>query len=226
MKQKILVVDDEEKIVELINEYLTKEGYEVITASNGLEGLNAFEKHQPQLIVLDVMMPELDGLSFCREIRSKNKIPIIMLTAKTEEIDKIIGLEMGADDYLTKPFSLRELAARIKAVMRRIVSNTIVEEALIRGDLRIDLSKREVYNKQELIDLTPSEYSLLITLAEKPGRPYTRLQLLNAAWGESYEGYERAIDTHISNLRKKIEEDVSKPRYILTVYGVGYKFGG
>lgn len=174
------------------------------------------------------MLPKVDGLEVCKHIRRNSDVPIIMVTARDEEIDKLLGLELGADDYITKPFSLRELKARIKAVLRRTKSGSVkgaADEVLSFGTLEVDLGRREVKQQGKIIDLTPSEYAILITLCQNIGRPYSRLQLLNATLGESYAGYERAIDTHVSNLRKKIEPNPQKPVYILTVYGLGYKFG-
>jgi len=186
-----------------------------------------FHESRPDLVILDLMLPKVDGLEVCKQIRRDSDVPIIMVTARDEEIDKLLGLELGADDYITKPFSLRELKARIKAVLRRTKSGGMKdeEEILTLGYLEINLDRREVKKDGAVIDLTPSEYAILTTLCQNIGRPYSRLQLLNATLGESYAGYERAIDTHVSNLRKKIEPNPQKPVYILTVYGLGYKFG-
>jgi len=223
----ILVVDDEEQIRETVAQFLEKEGYRIRKAANGQEALEKFNNKIPDLILLDLMLPRITGFDVCKEIRKTSQVPIIMLTAKGEEIDKLIGLELGADDYITKPFSLREVEARIKAVLRRTqgVSQEQKEEKLNFNGLEINTNKREVLVKGQLIELTPSEYAILITLAKSPGRPFSRLQLLNATLGESYAGYERAIDTHVSNLRKKIEDNPQEPVYIQTVYGIGYKFG-
>ena len=179
------------------------------------------------MVILDLMLPKVDGLEVCKSIRRKSTVPIIMATARDEEIDKLLGLELGADDYITKPFSLRELKARIKAVLRRTKANPVVmgEEKLVFGPLEINTDRREVRFEGKIIELTPSEYAILTTLSQNIGRPFSRLQLLNATLGESYAGYERAIDTHVSNLRKKIEPNPQKPIFILTVYGLGYKFG-
>jgi len=224
----ILVVDDESKIRETIAQFLKEQGYQVEIALNGKEALEMFRKKKPDLILLDLMLPQVSGIEVCKEIRKGSQVPIIMLTAKGDEIDKLIGLELGADDYITKPFSLREVEARMKAVLRRANSSPAElkkEEMLIFKYLEIHPEIREVLVKGKLIELTPSEYAILLTLARSPGRPFSRLQLLNSTWGESYAGYERAIDTHISNLRKKIEEDPHEPTFIQTVYGIGYKFG-
>ncbi|MDK2822232.1 MAG: hypothetical protein PWQ67_54 [Clostridia bacterium] len=224
----VLVVEDEVKIRETLAQFLEKQGYLVEKAANGKEAIEKNSTKKPDLILLDLMLPEINGLEVCKEIRKNSYVPIIMVTAKGEEIDKLIGLELGADDYITKPFSLREVEARIKAVLRRTKVNqgqNETEEVLRFKYLEIKTQTREVIVKGNLIDLTPSEYAILLTLARSPGRPFSRLQLLNATWGESYAGYERAIDTHISNLRKKIEEDPHEPVFIQTVYGIGYKFG-
>lgn len=209
-------------------EFLQAEDFETILAKDGEEAITLFEEKKPDLVILDLMLPQIDGLEVCKHIRRDSDVPIIMVTARDEEIDKLLGLELGADDYITKPFSLRELKARIKAVLRRTKSGSVKgndEEILTFGTLEVDLGRREVKQQGKIIDLTPSEYAILITLCQNIGRPYSRLQLLNATLGESYAGYERAIDTHVSNLRKKIEPNPQKPVYILTVYGLGYKFG-
>lgn len=227
MKDIILVIEDETNIRASIVEFLQAEGFEVMQAKDGEEGLQLFKEKRPDLVILDLMLPKVDGLEVCKNIRQNSDVPIIMATARDEEIDKLLGLELGADDYITKPYSLRELKARIKAVLRRTKSGQFKqeEEKLVFGPLEIDLDRRSVTVDGKLVDLTPSEYAILITLAQNVGRPYSRLQLLNATLGESYAGYERAIDTHVSNLRKKIEPNQQKPIFILTVYGLGYKFG-
>lgn len=229
MSKLIAIVDDEKKIRDMIKSYLHNEGYEIIEAKDGMEALQLIENYSIELMLLDVMMPQMDGLQVLRDIRmNRKKLPIIMLTAKSEEIDMLLGLEMGADDYMTKPFSMRELAARIKAVLRRSTSDEESEEqdkVLTRGDIEINVSTYEVRVNQELLSLTPTEYKILVTLAQKPGRVYSRLQLMNIAMGEAFVNYERSIDTHVSNLRKKLERDASNPKYIHTVYGIGYRFG-
>ncbi|MFZ5753161.1 MAG: response regulator [Bacillota bacterium] len=227
MEYHVLVVDDEPKILSMIENFLKNEGFTVTTAQEGNEALRLFGQAQPHAVILDLMLPGMNGLDVCKEIRKNSTVPIIMLTAKTEEIDKLLGLELGADDYITKPFSLKELSARLRAVLRRTTqySEKQEEQVMIRGDLQIDPVKREVKVKGELIPLTPTEYNILYILARHPGRPYSRLQLLNMALDESYLGYERVIDTHVSNLRKKIEPNPAEPYYIQTVYGIGYKFG-
>lgn len=228
MKDVILIVEDETNIRANIAEFLQAEDFETLMAKDGKEAIAIFDEQQPDLVILDLMLPKVDGLEVCKHIRRDSDVPIIMVTARDEEIDKLLGLELGADDYITKPFSLRELKARIKAVLRRTKSGSgrmFVEEILTFGTLEVDIGRREVKQHGEIIDLTPSEYAILVTLCQNVGRPYSRLQLLNATLGESYAGYERAIDTHVSNLRKKIEPNPQKPIYILTVYGLGYKFG-
>lgn len=228
MKDLILVVEDENNIRANIVAFLEAEGFDTLQAKDGEEALRVFAETKPDLLILDLMLPKVDGLEVCKQIRRDWNVPIIMVTARDEEIDKLLGLELGADDYITKPFSLRELRARIKAVLRRTKPVSVredLEEILAFGDLEINLDRREVKKTGEIVDLTPSEYMILTTLCQNVGRPYSRLQLLNVILGESYAGYERAIDTHVSNLRKKIEPNPQKPIYILTVYGLGYKFG-
>lgn len=228
MAKTILVVDDERNLREMIASYLKNEGYEIKEASNGKMALQCVKENQLDLVLLDIMMPEIDGYEVLREIRSiQKKLPVIMLTAKTDEIDKIVGLEMGADDYITKPFSMRELVARIKAVLRRTnTSDEDADEVLERGDVIINLSTYEVLVSGKKVNLTPTEFKILVTLAQKPGRVYSRLQLMNYAFGEAYANYERSIDTHVSNLRRKVEDDPHHPVYIHTLYGIGYRFGG
>lgn len=228
LAKTIAVVDDERKIRETIQSYLTNEGFETVAAEDGRGALKLVENHSVDLVLLDVMMPNMDGFQTLREIRALHrKMPVIMLTAKSEEIDKILGLEMGADDYITKPFSMRELAARIKTVLRRSEPEEQKEtdEVLVRGPIVINLNTYEVMVDNELLSLTPTEYKILVTLAQKPGRVYSRLQLMNNVMGEAFVNYERSIDTHVSNLRKKLEKDPANPEYIHTVYGIGYRFG-
>lgn len=227
MSDLILIVEDEANIRANIADYLEAEGYATAEAQDGEEAMAIFDEVNPDLVILDLMLPKADGLEVCKYIRRKSTVPIIMATARNEEIDKLLGLELGADDYITKPFSLRELKARIKAVLRRTKANPAAagEEKIAFGPLEINHDRREVRMNDKVMDLTPSEYAILTTLCQNVGRPYSRLQLLNATLGESYAGYERAIDTHVSNLRKKIEPNPQKPIFILTVYGLGYKFG-
>ncbi len=224
MGKKILVVDDEKKIVRLVRAYLEQAGYAVVTAAEGQEALTVFRHERPNLVVLDLGLPGLDGLDVCRTMRRESDVPIIMLTARVEETDKLIGLELGADDYVTKPFSPRELIARVRAVLRRTEGERGAKRTIAAGDVLIDVETRAVTVRGEAVELTPTEFELLTVLAESPGRVFTRMQLLDQVQGYAYEGYERTIDVHIKNLRQKIEPDPKKPCYILTVYGIGYKF--
>lgn len=220
----VLVVDDERKIVELVQAYLEKDGYRVLVAYDGLQALEIARQKRPDLIVLDLLLPGLDGLDVCRILRAESDVPIIMLTARSTEDDRLLGLDLGADDYVTKPFSPRELMARIRAVLRRSGETLSADAAEIRlGDLRIDRRGHEVWRQGQLISLTPTEFKLLLTLAEEPGRTFTRLELLDRVFGYDFEGFERNVDVHIKNLRKKIEPDPQNPTYVQTVYGVGYK---
>ena len=224
---KLILVDDEPEILTLVRDYLTREGFTVLTALNGLDGMQLIEREKPDLVLLDWMLPGLSGLDMCKRLRETSTIPIIMLTAKSEEIDRVLGLEFGADDYIVKPFSLRELAARIKTVLRRSsgVSQETTSSLLIRGELSLDVSSHKVQKRGQEIFLTPTEFNILHLLASRPGTVYSRLQLLRQAMGEEYLYYERSIDTHVSNLRKKIEDNPSDPKYVETVFGVGYRFG-
>lgn len=223
MAKKILVVDDELKIVQLVQAYLQQAGFAVLMASTGKDALTLWRVEQPALVVLDLMLPDIDGLDVAREIRQKSNTPIIMLTARAEDADRITGLEIGADDYVVKPFNPRELVARVRAVLRRaegLAKPSVIET----GDLVINLDSHDAYLNGRLLDLTPIEFKLLATLAEQPGRVFTRLQLIEALAGTTYATLDRTIDTHIKNLRKKIEPDPQNPKYILTVRGAGYKF--
>jgi DNA-binding response OmpR family regulator len=223
-KEKILVVDDEAKIVELVRAYLERDGYQVLTAYDGRQALELARRERPDLMVLDLMLPEVDGLEVCRILRRESSLPIIMLTARDEEPDKLVGLELGADDYITKPFSPREVVARVRAVLRRAASPP-AEERTVVGDLVIDPARHEVFCHGQPLSLTPTEFKLLEVLARSPGRVYTRLQLLDLVQGEAYEGYERTIDAHIKNLRDKMGAFAGGGGCrIVTVYGVGYKF--
>ncbi|ATY84676.1 DNA-binding response regulator [Kyrpidia spormannii] len=225
MEATLLLVDDEPRVLDVMATFLQGEGFRIVTAQTGREALEVFQKHQPDLVVLDWMLPEMSGLDVCRELRRMGSVGIIMVTARTEEADKIVGLEVGADDYITKPFSLRELAARIRSVLRRTQGGGDEPSVLRRGDLTIDETKFRVWKGDQEIVLTPTEFKILVTLASRPGTVYSRLQLLQSALGETYLNYERTVDTHVSHLRKKIEDDPAEPRYIQTVYGVGYRFG-
>lgn len=227
--QRILVVDDEPKILEVVEAYLKKEGYEVLLAMDGEQALTLFEKERIHLIVLDLMLPKISGEEVCSKIRAYSDIPIIMLTAKNEEDQKIEGLAIGADDYLTKPFSPRELVGRVRALMRRAYRDQgPLADCFIfhDGDLEVDVKKFEAKKKGEMINLTPNEFKLLNVFLTNPGQVFTREQLLENAFGMDYDGFDRTIDTHIKNIRHKIEDDPKNPKYIVTVYGVGYKFGG
>jgi DNA-binding response OmpR family regulator len=224
MSKLILVVDDERRLLNLLREYLEQDGYQVETATNGREALFAARDHKPDLIILDLMMPEMDGWEFMRLHRQERNTPIIMLTARVDDVDKIAGLEMGADDYLTKPFSPRELVARTRAVLRRTSTAADEPEVLRAGNLVLDLTARRLVRDEQSIELTPMEFELLSTLMRHPGRAYSRLELLENTQGYAYDGYERTIDVHIKNLRKKIEPHPSEPQYVLTVFGIGYRF--
>jgi len=224
MNEVILVVDDEPKIVKQARDYLERSGYRVLEAGDGKTALAQVRHERPDLIVLDLNLPEMDGLDVCRALRRESDVPIIMLTARVDETDRLIGLELGADDYITKPFSPRELVARVRAVLRR-VRGGVHQPGLIRaGDLEIDLPGHRVTRAGEVIDLTRSEFNLLALLAQHPGQTFTREQLLGRLHGVAYDGYDRSVDAHVKNLRRKLEIDPSEPRYVLTVYGVGYKF--
>jgi len=219
-----MVVDDEERLVSLLDVYLSQEGFRVIKASDGREALFMARQEKPDLIVLDIMMPEMDGYEFMRLHRKERITPIILLTARVDKDDKVIGLELGADDYVTKPFRPRELLARIRAVLRRIGETEPTAEVLRSSDITLDRESHTVKVGEEYVDLTPSEFDLLATLLSAPGRAFSRLDLLDRIQGIAYEGYERTVDVHIKNLRAKIESDPRSPRYIETVYGVGYRF--
>jgi two-component system alkaline phosphatase synthesis response regulator PhoP len=226
--QTILVVDDEPHITEVVHDYLKQAGYRVLTASDGQTALTLARHEHPDLLVLDLMLPGgLDGLDVCRRLRQDPglaDVPIIMLTARVEETDKLIGLELGADDYVTKPFSPRELVARVRAVLRRVRGHGPPPGIVRVGELAVDLTKRSVTVGEQPVSLTPTEFDLLSVMARNPGRPFTRAQLMDLVYDVAYAGYDRAIDSHIKNLRRKIEPDPRQPRYVLTVYGVGYKF--
>lgn len=227
MAKTILIIEDEAKIVRTIRLYLEQGGYAVIWAEDGTQGLASFHHEKPTLVLLDLNLPgQLDGLDVCRTLRRESNVPVIMLTARTEETDRLIGLELGADDYITKPFSPREVVARVRAVLRRVelpeVSHQIVEAA----DIRADLQRHTVTVAGVLVTLTVNEFDLLVVFMRSPGQVYSRAQLLELTQGTTYEGYERTIDQHVKNLRQKIEPSPPEPRYILTVRGVGYKFTG
>ena len=223
----ILVVDDEPGIVAIARDYLDRAGFRVITAGDGVTALRLARTEQPSLLVLDLMLPGMDGLDVTRALRENvvtRRLPIIMLTARVEEADRLIGLELGADDYITKPFSPRELVARVRAVLRRAEGERDAAAVLRAGDLTIDFGRRSVRVGDKPVDLTATEFDLLAILAREPGRPFTRAQLLELAYDVNYAGFDRTVDAHIKNLRRKIEPDPRSPTYVLTIYGVGYKF--
>ena len=223
MPQTILVVDDKANIRILLQEYLAEQGYRVATATNGREAIYAARAEKPDLILLDIMMPEMDGYDFIRAYRQEQATPIILLTARLEETDKVVGLELGADDYVTKPFGLRELLARVRAVLRRASADPVAGKRLEVDGLILDEDRRLVAVDGRPVTLTPSEFALLATLMRTPGRVFSRLELLEMLPGEAFAGAERAVDVHIRNLRKKIEPDASRPHYVETVFGVGYR---
>ena len=222
----VLVVDDEPKIVDVVREYLEHAGFSVRTAGDGPAALERARALAPDLIVLDLGLPGLDGLDVARQLRRSSRVPVIILTARGDEVDRIIGLEIGADDYLVKPFSPRELVARVRAVLRRVDEHdtTADDEALVRGDVVVDPARRRVTVGGRPVELTPTEFDLLVHMARQPGRVFTRAQLLTAIHGVAVESYERAVDAHIKNLRRKLEADPRHPRYVLTSHGIGYRF--
>jgi two-component system, OmpR family, alkaline phosphatase synthesis response regulator PhoP len=224
MPQRVLIVDDERKLVQGLVGYFRQAGFETLTAYDGRTALEVARRDQPDLILLDLMLPELDGMEVCRQIRRASGVPIIMLTARVEETDMLIGLELGADDYITKPFSPREVVARARAVLRRTNGALAPTNLLRGGDVMLDIDRRDVQAAGQPVELTPTEFDLLAALMRNAGRPLSRSQLLDATQGDEYAGYERTIDAHIKNLRRKIEVDPANPRHILTVFGVGYKF--
>lgn len=224
MAKTIMVVDDEKRLVSLVEAYLSQEGFHVVTASNGRDAIFLARQEKPDLIILDIMMPEMDGYEFMRLHRKERNTPIILLTAKVDKDDKVIGLELGADDYVTKPFRPRELLARVRAVLRRSGETVPTAEVLRGADITLDRGSHTVKVGDQYVDLTPSEFDLLAALMSAPGRTFSRLDLLDHIQGTAYEGYERTVDVHVKNLRAKIEPEPRSPRYIITVYGVGYRF--
>lgn len=224
MAKKILVVDDKPELRTLLKSYLTQEAFDVVTASDGREALFVARSEKPDLVILDLMMPEMGGYEFMRAYNREADTPVIILTARLDENDKVLGLELGADDYMTKPFSPRELTARVRAVLRRVEKQAHAIDLLRVGDIELDRAGRMTSVRGQPVDLTPSEFDLLAALLAAPGRVFSRLELLERIQGTAYEGYERTIDVHIRNLRTKIEPDSSNPRYIETVYGAGYRF--
>jgi len=224
LNELILVVDDEQKIVKIARDFLEKSGFHVLSAGDGKTALAITRGERPDLIVLDLMLPGMDGLDVCRALRRESDVPIIMLTARTEEADRLIGLELGADDYISKPFSPRELVARVRSLLRR-AQGTLTQPGIIRrGDLEIDLEGHRLSRHGTPIQLTRLEFNILAILAQHPGQTFTRFQLIDRLFGITYAGIDRSIDAHVKNLRRKLEDDPAEPRYILTVYGVGYRF--
>lgn len=227
MPTKLLVIDDEHGLLEVVEAYLKKENYDVITSDNGREGYALFLKEKPDMVILDLMLPDLSGEKICGHIREGSDVPILMLTAKTLEEDRIHGLSLGADDYLTKPFSPRELVLRVKAILRRTQKD--LDSSIISyndGDLVINQEEHTVMKSGEVIGITPNEYDILMLLVKHPHKVFTRGQIIDVALGYAFVGYDRTIDAHIKNLRRKVEDDIKNPQYIVTVYGVGYKFKG
>lgn len=222
----VLIVDDDVKLVRLLQVYFEKEGCITYSANNGLDALQVLRERKPDIIVLDLMLPGLNGLDVCRKIRKDNDIPIIMLTARDEESDRLVGLEIGADDYVTKPFSPKEVIARAKAILRRTSREVVRHEPIRAGSIVIDLERHEVTINGQIIESTPTEFKILELLASNIGKVYSRLQIVEQTQGYSFEGYERTIDTHIKNLRRKLEINTKEHQYIQTVYGIGYKFVG
>ncbi len=222
--KQVLVVEDEIKIARLVRDYLHQAGFAVLEAADGPSALALARTERPDMIVLDLGLPGMDGLDVTRSLRATSAVPIIMLTARSEEADRIVGLELGADDYIIKPFSPKELVARIRAVLRRAEATIGGGETIRTGQIEIDIPKRRVTVRGDDVELTSTEFDLLVTLARQPGRIYTRAQLLDAIHGVSFESYERSVDAHVKNLRRKIESNPRKPELVLTVYGVGYKF--
>jgi two-component system alkaline phosphatase synthesis response regulator PhoP len=224
VNETILVVDDEPKIVKQARDYLERGGFRVVDAADGKTALARARGERPDLIVLDLNLPTMDGLDVCRALRRESDVPIIMLTARVEETDRLIGLELGADDYITKPFSPRELVARVRAVLRRVQGGAYQPGRIRAGELEIDLEGHRVTRAGETVRLTRTEFNVLAILAQHPGQTFTREQLLDRLHGVAYDGFDRSVDAHIKNLRRKLESDPAEPRYVLTVYGVGYKF--
>jgi two-component system, OmpR family, alkaline phosphatase synthesis response regulator PhoP len=222
--KKVMVVDDEPKIVQLARDYLEHAGFAVVVAHDGKGALTTARAEVPDLVILDLGLPELDGLDVARALRAESSVPIVMLTGRSEESDKLVGLELGADDYVTKPFSPKELVARVRAVLRRTERPRPAAEIVRVGDVTLDIPRMRTTVADRTVTLTPTEFQLVTTMAREPGRVFTRSQLLDAVHGVAFESYERAIDAHVKNLRQKLEPDPTTPRYVLTVYGVGYRF--
>ncbi len=219
----VLIVDDDKKITDLLKAYFTKENFTVLTAYDGQDALISVKAHKPDIVILDLMLPVLDGFEVLKRMRKDTNIPVIMLTARDEETDKLIGLEIGADDYIAKPFSPKEVVARVKAVLRRVQPVQDVSREIKLGEITVDLKKYEVKKKGRSIELTPIEFKIFELLCQNPGQVYSRLQIIEKVQGYEFDGYDRTVDAHIKNIRKKIEENPQKPEYLLTVFGVGYK---
>lgn len=221
----VLIIEDEKELANVLKAYLERSGYRVLMAHRGDHGLALWQENSPEMVLLDLNLPGMDGIDIARKIRQESETPMIMVTARVEEVDRLLGLELGADDYITKPFSPREVVARVKAVLRRVERSPEKIKAAIKiDDLEIDQEAYVVRQAGQELELTPTEFSLLMTMATQPGRAFSRLQLLEAIQGVAYEGYERSIDAHIKNLRAKLGDNSKKPRYIETVFGIGYRF--
>ena len=223
MTKKIFVVDDEPQIVKVLKAYLEKAGYQVVTASDGNAVLSIFRHEKPDFLILDLNLPGMDGLDICKAIRHDSNVPILMLTARVEETDRLIGLELGADDYVVKPFSPREVVARVKTIFRRATVEPEKPAIVQVGDLVIDMEQHRIHLGERSVELTPTEFEILVVMASQPKRVFSRLQLMEQAQGDAFEGYERTIDAHIKNIRLKLEPNPKKPIYIQTVFGMGYK---
>lgn len=222
----VLIVDDDVKLVSLLRTYFDKEGFIIYSAYNGLDALQIVRERKPDILILDLMLPGMDGWDVCRKIRKDNDVPILMLTAREDESDRLVGLEIGADDYVTKPFSPKEVVARVKAILRRSNKEVIRHEPILAGAISIDLERHEVTHKQQVVELTPTEFKILELMATNKGKVFSRMQIAEQTQGYTFEGYERTVDAHIKNLRRKIETNPKAPQYIQTVYGIGYKFAG
>ena len=225
-KIRVTVIDDDEKICKLLRAYFEKEGWNVSVAYDGLQGVQLVKETRPDIVILDLMLPGIDGWEVCRRLRRESEVPVIMLTARDEETDRLIGLEIGADDYVAKPFSPREVVARAKAILRRTNREIARQDPIRVGDLEIDVEKHEVRLAGQVMDLTPTEFKIIQLLSQRPGRPFSRLQIVEGSQGVAFDGYERTVDVHIKNLRRKLGDDGKEAAYIQTVYGVGYKMAG
>lgn len=227
IQPSVLIVDDDVKLVELLQTYFEQEQFLVYTAYDGIEAVELVAKRKPDIMILDIMLPGMDGREVCRKIRQNNDVPIIMLTAKDDESDRLVGLGIGADDYVTKPFSMKEVVARAKVILRRMHGEVVEKKTVLQfREITIDLERHQVKRSGDVLDLTPTEFKLLEVLARAPERVYSRFQLMENTQGYAFDGYERTIDAHIRNLRRKLEPDSRNPQYVLTVYGIGYKFAG